>query len=335
MNENQLLDALTREGVLITVSVRFWRAMLKLKPEDLNLKPENVTDRLIKLGHKKLLPKERLQSFALIESRAHALIDSSTFPFLNGLAHFLPNPKLEEVTGKLKGLEAEFDQAKRDFLGCYLALRKEAATEWLEAARRLVDDPERLVANIEASFPSQSKMERSFGFTTHLFQIRVPEKIGLEAVSIGEQREVIRARETAAQTAAQQINENVQRFVSDCVASLREQTAQLCEEVLTSIRESKTGVHQKTLNRLLHFIDEFKQLNFVGDAEMERELDRLRREFLSRSAEEYRDSAAARERLQHGLNGLAQTARDLMRQDNRDIVARFGAMGQRKFHLAA
>src|SRR5437016_9611989 len=53
---NHLLDALTREGVLISVSVRYWRATRKLNPEDLGLDPDNVTERLISLGHKKLLP---------------------------------------------------------------------------------------------------------------------------------------------------------------------------------------------------------------------------------------------------------------------------------------
>ena len=56
----QLLDALTREGVLINVSVRYWRATRKLNAEDLGLNPDNVTDRLIRLGHKKLLPREAL-----------------------------------------------------------------------------------------------------------------------------------------------------------------------------------------------------------------------------------------------------------------------------------
>ena len=99
---------LTREGVLINVSVRYWRAHKKLKAEDIGLKPDDVSDRLISLGHKRLLPKEATAALALVESRAHALIESNTFPFLNGLAHFLPNTKLQEVTDKLKELETEF-----------------------------------------------------------------------------------------------------------------------------------------------------------------------------------------------------------------------------------
>jgi hypothetical protein len=334
-HNNHLLEVLTREGVLINVSVRYWRAAKKLKPEDLGLDPDNVTERLISLGHKKLLPKEKLEAFALIESRAHALVEASTFPFLDGLGHFLPNAKLQEVTGKLNRLEEEFGQAKQTFLGQYAELRLQASAEWLQAASRLVSDPERLVATIEASFPAQTQMEHAFGFAVQLFQIRVPESLNLALVSVGQQQEVILAREQAAREAAEQIHHGVESFVADCVATLRQQTAQLCEEMLASMRTGKTGVHQKTLNRLIKFIDEFKQLNFVGDQEMEAQLDQVRREFLQHSAEEYRDDAAARSRLEQGLRGLAGAARELASQDSRELVERFGQLGQRRFCLAA
>src|SRR5688500_770486 len=72
---NNLLDVLTREGVLINVSVRYWRGCKKLRPEDLGLQADAVSDRLISLGHKRLLPKSATAALALIEGRAHALID--------------------------------------------------------------------------------------------------------------------------------------------------------------------------------------------------------------------------------------------------------------------
>ena len=335
MNENQLLDILTREGVLINVSVRYWRATKKLKAEDLGLNPDNVTDRLISLGHKKLLPKKSLKPFALIEGRAHALIDENTFPFLQGLSHFLPNSKLEEVTEKLNDLEREFHEVSRNFLNGYVILRLQAIEEWRQAANRLVSNPEELVTTIERSFPYSGKMERFFRFSTQLFQIRVPEEIHLQAISLADQMEIVRAREEAARNAASRISHDVEVFVSDCVATLRQQTAQLCEEMLESIRSSKTGIHQKTLNRLVRFIDQFKDLNFAGDREMEEHLERVRQELLVRSAEDYRDDDQARERLQQGLRGLADTARELAQQNNTEIVERFGNMGQRKFHMIA
>ena len=124
MQNQPLLDVLTREGVLISVSVRYWRAAKKLKPEDLGLDPDDITDRLISLGHKKLLPREALAPFAIIESRAHALVEACAFPFLNGLGHFLPNTKLEEVTGRLRELEREFIGAQAAFMRSYAQLRR-------------------------------------------------------------------------------------------------------------------------------------------------------------------------------------------------------------------
>src|SRR5512141_1336564 len=122
-NNNALLSVLTREGVLIKVSVRYWRGTKKLRPEDIGLNEQDLSDRLISLGHKRLLPKESLASLAVLEGRAHALVESNTFPFLNGIGHFLPNPRLEDVTGKLKEIEAEFWKAKDKFLEQYASLR--------------------------------------------------------------------------------------------------------------------------------------------------------------------------------------------------------------------
>ena len=105
-SDNTLLDALTCHGVLLSVSVRYWRARKKLKPEDIGLDPDAVDERLFALGHKKLLPKEAMHRLALIEGRAHALVEANTFPFLNGIAHYLPNAKLDEVMVSLHALRS-------------------------------------------------------------------------------------------------------------------------------------------------------------------------------------------------------------------------------------
>lgn len=333
-NNNHLLDILTREGVLINVSVRYWRATKKLNAEDLGLDPDNVEERLISLGHKNLIPKESLQAFALIEGRAHALVEGNTFPFLNGLGHFLPNARLQDTTDKLAELEQEFMAEKENFLSRYAETREQALAEWRQAAARLVKNPAKLVETIEQSFAGPERMERTFGFAVQLFQVKVPEGLGLDPVSLGEQQEIIRAREEAARQAAEKINQGVENFISDCVASLRQQTAALCEEMLESMKQGKTGVHQKTLNRLVKFIDEFKTLNFVGDRELEEQLERMRQEFLARTAEEYRDSEYYRRKLRDGLRNLADTARDMAQSDNRGLVEQFGQMGQRRFHMA-
>ena len=332
---NDLLSVLTREGVLLKVSVRYWRGTKKLKPEDLGLKESDVSDRLISLGHKRLLPKDALAGLAVVEGRAHALVESNTFPFLNGIAHFLPNARLEEVTGKLNEMQAEFWQAKQSFLSKYASLRREASAEWRRMADKLVTDPERLVAVIESSFPFPQHMDRYYGFDVQLFQIALPGRMVTDLVTLAEQRDVIAARQKAAQDASRKINQGVEAFVADCVASLREQTAQLCDDMLHSINHSETGVHQKTLNRLVRFIDQFKQMNFVNDTVMEEQLENVRKELLSKTAEEYRDSTKARNRLVQGLSQLSNHAHQLAKQDATELVQRFGQVGVRKFNLAA
>jgi hypothetical protein len=333
-DKNVLLNALTREGVLISVSVRYWRATKKLKAEDLGLNPNNVTDRLISLGHKRLVPKEALEKFAQIEGKVHSMVESSTFTFLN-VARFLPNSQLDRVTGELKTLEQEFIQVRDEFLENYAELRKQAQREWRKAAKHLVSDPERLLATIEDSFPLPERMGRYFSFETQLFQVSAPDRLSLEAVSIGDQQEIIKARQRAAAEASQKINTGVETFVADCVAALREQTATLCEEMLQSMNTGKTGCHQKTLNRLVNFIDQFKSLNFVNDAEMEQQLEHVRQEFLTRSAEEYRDNPDAERDLREGLKGLAGYARNLSHEEARELVSQFGQMGRRRISLAA
>jgi hypothetical protein len=294
---NGLLSILTREGVLLKVSVHYWRGCKKLKPEDIGLEKKNLSDQLISLGHKRLLPKDALAPLAVIEGRAHALVEANTFPFLNGLGHFLPNSKLAEVTEKLEELETEFWEAKKAFLQKYASLRQSASKDWRKMAEKLVKDP--------------------------------------ELVNASEQQAIIEARQKAAQEAGQKIRNDVESFVADCVASLREQTAQLCEDMLSSINGCETGVHQKTLNRLVRFIDQFKSMNFANDKVMEQQLETVKKELLSKTAEEYRDSAVARARLKNGLSQLANHAKQLARSDATELVQRFGELGRRKFNLAA
>ncbi len=335
MNDNHLLDALTFRGVLISVSVRYWRARRRLRPEDLGLDPEKVDEQLYSLGHKKLLPKRALESLALVESRAHSLVEVNSFPFLGGVARYLPNTRLREVTESLERLRDEFNSCREDFLARYGQLRDEALTEWREAARRLSDDPERVMGFIEEAFPELYTVQSRFGFDIRTFQITAPEAAPrAELIEMGTRQEVIEAREEAVQNARREIDSSCREFIADCAATLREQTARLCGEMLETI--NTTGnVHQKTLNRLIGFIDRFRELNFVNDAEMERQLEATRESFLTRTAGEYRDSESARRELVRGLGGLRERAMTMAGEDASAIVEQFGRMCRRRFDLVA
>lgn len=335
-NHHDILKVLTREGVLINVSVRYWRAAKRLKPEDLGLHPDTVNERLVNLGQKRLLPKETIAPLTLIEGRVHALVEASSFPFLGGIGHFLPNAKLGDVRDRLEELRGEFDAACASFLEHYGQHRVEAIEEWRALATRLSHEPERLVAAIRESFPPQHKVAKKFAFEVHLFQLAIPDQVSAELVTFAEQAEVLNARRMAARQAQEQIRSGVETFVAECVTTLRDQTAQLCVEMLESMQSGKTeGVHQKTLNRLSRFIEQFKQMNFANDTEMERMLEIVRRDLLTISAEDYRQSPRATRNLKEGLAQLRDHARELAQQDARELVERFGQMGRRKLQLVS
>lgn len=327
---NNLLDGICRRGVLVATSVRYWRGCKKLSPEDLGLDPSHVSDRLIQLGHKRLIPRDALQAFALIESRVQATVESSSFPFLNGIGRFVPNPRLGELTDRLDKLRDEFREATLDFVAGYSPLREAAMAEWREAAQHLNGSAERLIATIEQSFPPAGEIAKRFAFETRLFQIAAPDSIRLEVAEGIEQLEAAEDRRRIADDATRRMQADLDSFIRESVASLREEAGRLAGEVLATIDASETGVHQRTLNRLSTFIESFRSLNFAGDQQLEQTLERFRRELLTRSAEDYRNDRYAMNNLTDGLNRLRDTAVQLARTDAREVISRFGQQGTRR-----
>ena len=214
-------------------------------------------------------------------------------------------------------------------------MRSESLSQWGNAAQRLGVDPDHLLAVVSQAFPNEEKIRRRFAFDVTTFQIAMPEALPTRnLIDLGTQQEIIEARRQAADAARSEIESSCREFIADCTATLREQTAKLCGEMLETI--STTGnVHQKTLNRLVKFIDTFRDLNFVNDTEMETRLDQVRSRFLQRPASEYRDSRHARTQLVQGLRKLRETATEMAQQDVSGIVESFGQLGRRRFQLAA
>jgi len=330
-SQNQtLLEGICRRGVLVSTSVRYWRGCKRLNAEDLGLDPAHVSERLIQLGHKRLIPRDALQAFALIESRVQATVDSSSFPFLGGIGRFVPNPRLGDLTDKLDKLRDEFREATLDFVAGYSPLRDSAMEEWREAAQHLNGSAERLITTMEQSFPPAGQLAKRFAFETRLFQIAAPDSIRLEVADGMEQLEVAEDRRRIADDASRRLQSDLDGFIRESVASLRDETARLASDVLATIDGSEHGVHQRTLNRLTTFIDSFRTLNFAGDQQLEQTLERFRRDLLTRSAEDYRKDSGAMTSLTDGLNRLRENAVQLARTDARDVISRFGQQGGRR-----
>jgi len=330
-----LLEAVCRRGVLCATSVRYWRGCKRLNAEDLGLDPANVSERLIQLGHKRLVPREALAPFSLIESRAHSLVESCTFPFLGGIARFVPNPRLEALNDGLDRLKEEFRLSVLDFAAGYGPLRDQALAEWREAARQLNGSSESLLVTIEQAFPPHGDIARRFGFESKFFQVAAPESLRLEVSESIDQMEIADQRRRIAEDAHRRLQSDLDGFIRESVTTLREETARLAADVLATIDGSEGGVHQRTLNRLTTFIDSFRSLNFAEDAQLETTLGRFREQLLTRSAKDYRNDRTAMQSLREGLDRLHANAVAMVRTEGREVLARFGQLGNRKLAVAS
>lgn len=246
----------------------------------------------------------------------------------------MPNPRLEEVTRGIERLRDEFRDATLAFVAGYAPMRANALAEWTEAARNLNGSAARLLATIEASFPPAGEIASKFVFETRVFQVAVPENLRLEVARTAEEQEIMHDRRRVAEDATRRMQADLDGFVRESVPALRQEAARIAGEVLATIDGSETGVHQRTLNRLATFIDQFKTLNFAADTQLEAKLERFRRDILSRSAEDYRNNSAAMGSLSEGFNRLRESAVQPAASDARDVVSRLGQLGVRKLDLA-
>lgn len=169
MHNTQSSSVSVHPGALIHVSVRYWHVPERINTADLGLKPGKSAERLISLGRNTLLPPEALRPFGLIENRVLELIQNRTLP--HGPHRFLPRADIHTVLDQVNRLARQFACVKAVFLTRYGDARRRVFRHWRRKARRLADDPERLLANLEALFPETSRMERAFEFKVELRQV--------------------------------------------------------------------------------------------------------------------------------------------------------------------
>src|SRR5690606_6756282 len=111
-----------------------------------------------------------------------------------------------------------------------------AMAEWTEAAGQLGGRSDLLLATIEQSFPPAESIAARFAFEFRLFQVSVPEGIGLEVVQSLEQMDVAEERRRLANDASRRLQSDLDAFIRESVAKLREDTVRLADDVLATIQ---------------------------------------------------------------------------------------------------
>lgn len=298
-----------KDGLMMSVHVCFWSGAKQLNAEDLGLKKEDVAE-AYRLGKKMLVPDEVIKEFRTIEAKARYCVERNSFAFPIGNARFVPHNKVEAVTAELKDLRAQYLALTDNLIENYEQYRKVMIPVYTEAAETayIRSTPEthtfgpdydreaekkqfiqNFLQRLSQVYPSAQSLRAKFDLYWDAYEITVPRS----ALS-GEYQEQMRVK--------------IEEFVADVVKVLRSETLDVCTRLKDSLTSGK-AVHGKTLGSMANFVDRFRELNFVGDTEMEAALVKLRTDILSRyQADKLKHSENLRKELKRRVQEISDMA---------------------------
>ena len=308
---NGNLSHLFTDGVLVNVDIRFWAGQKKLQAKDVGLDEDKIPD-IYSLGRKRLLPAEVISRFRSFAERADYLLECEAFKFPIAKLRFVPRTRLGSLVSALDACQAEFGACATEFFGNYQRIRD-----------RMLDEYAAYREALEAYYPPLSQVRKKFSFHYDLFNIALPKDLKLAQTTAAKVDREQKALAAAEARLREQAVRQVDAFLADTVATLREKTTDLCEHVATKIRKGDL-VTEATLNSLKDWIDRFESLNFVGDRTVAQQLAHLRRTLGTRSAQEYRENGRAAQALGTALTHIITAANDLS-----DVASVTGAYKRR------
>jgi len=332
--QQSLLDVISQDGVFLALHVGYWRGTAELRREELGLSKTVDNTELLSLGRKYLVPKQIMRRFGQLEKQARAALNRRTWPFFGGTCRYAPNRSLPEILRELDAFKAEFNDEAERLITAWPALRAEAMEQWGAQARKMSDeldiDSAQLIAAVNGKLPlTTDKMRRRFFYNYDVFSVAFPDGTVPQAV---QGQAVIEARARAVNDAKGYIRESANNFVSECVQTLRQETVQLCDEVLHSTH-ARGRVHGKTVSRLVKFLDRFRMMNFANDTEMAQVLESAITELSAFAPGANRKGKQAFNSFNEGVAALRRHAIALAERDPSEVVTSFAEGEHRPLNL--
>ncbi len=283
-----------KDGVLVEIKVRFWTGAKILTAQDLGLEKDTISNVYL-LGKKMLVPKETIHKFRSIESKARFLVETNSFKFPISSARFVPKKKFLKILQTLQEYQEAYNKLIDNLIVDYDKLRKEMLPIYEEAAKAAYNrqtkigvhefsiegkenEEEEFVTNfldrIKSYYPSTTSLRNRFSLTWNIFEIALPKMRKVSEDKIAKENIAYDVYQKEAQ-------EKIGSFINEVVTNLREQVVTLCDKIATNMKSGKI-VKGPTINSLKKFIDDFSELNFVGDVSIEKQLLDLKNNFLEK-----------------------------------------------------
>ena len=293
------LSKLFQDGILISLSVSYWRGKKALTAKDLGLKPQDVPS-IFSLGRKCLIPRDVIARFRSVEEKAAYTIEGASFTFPIGNLKFLPRAQVQSTVESLEQYRTEFLELVELFYKHYDEYRERMMHEYPQHRKAL-----------EAHYPAVKQLKRSFNFGYDLFEIALPNgNIKQSKTSVEKLDKEAKAKAVAEERYHAQIRAKVDGFLEGVVSELRQKTTDLCGHVAKKIAKGEL-VTEATVRSLRDWIEKFEQMNFTGDQTVSQQLASLKKALGSRSAAEYREDETAAALLGQALNTVVQAVSKL------------------------
>lgn len=266
-------------GCLVNLKIKMWSGRKMLTRADLvrvGYDPDQLPEAIVNLGRKLIVPKTEIQALTQIEQRARKALERWSVPFGIANAHFVPNKMLPTVECQINELKEEFFKRVDSFIS-----RFDDLIENVKNAH-----PDFWEKCLKGQYPTNPKLLRElFQFDWYTFKIA---GIGsIEETSVEEIMANQKVQDTKERELRIQMQEEVGKFVSEYVTSMRNETIRFCDlmsaringEVFEDENESKK-LTPKSISCFRNYVDRFMQMNIFGDREVEKMLSEFRDTFL-------------------------------------------------------
>jgi hypothetical protein len=307
-----MTNLLFDRGTLIHLYIGRWTGNRKMSQNDLLL--EDVDDKAMNVGFKKLMPADWHNRFQRIESEARILLASLSTEFPIGNARFMFYRVVPDFLRRVQPLKNRWDRAVEEFVAEYAQL-KERQLELLDAqARKLVDQELALMPagerkdarrkelatwlveqqkKNEKLYPKAEEIRFRFSFTWRMFKISAVE--GVEQMNTMDQTQLVEAQ--------QMVHQEMQRWAREASQEVHQafgRAAANANELLT--RHGR--LTPRNLRPLFEAFEQFRALEFSGTSDFNGMIDQIRRQFLVTGADGSADYAATAERMNSNQEAL-------------------------------
>jgi hypothetical protein len=207
---------LFQSGSVVDLNVGYWRARVKITPEDLGIPNTDNVRAALNLGSHRLAPAEAFDGLHWAAGLATTAINKYTIPFalIRG-ARFVPNASLALLRGELEAARAAFGKAADAFVEKYDDTRtsmEPVLREALQAAAHSPEAAEVALMRLRSKYPTAQDVRRSFKLRWDVYVLASP--------TAKEAREEARAATEQVRSVVREMVESLRNEVRDKVANL-------------------------------------------------------------------------------------------------------------------